>query len=40
MATEIIIKILTKIDLTLCKYRGIINKWIDKLKEEQRIIKD
>mgnify|MGYP003683517079 FL=1 len=37
MATEIIIKILTKIDLTLGTFRGILNKWIDKLKEEQRI---
>ena len=37
MATEIIIKILTKIDLTLGTFRGILNKWIDKLKEGQRI---
>jgi len=36
MGTKLIISVLQKIDLTLCRWRSIINKKIDKLKEEQR----
>jgi len=34
---EIEIIILRRFDLTFCRIRGIINKRIEKLKEEQRI---
>jgi len=37
---EIIISFLTRIDLTLVRWRGIINKRIDSLKEEQRTIEE
>jgi len=33
---EIQISLLQKLDLTFCRWRSIINKRIEKLKEEQR----
>jgi len=36
MGTELIIKVLQRLDLTLVRWRSIINKKIENLKEEQR----
>jgi len=36
MGTKLIISVLQKIDLTLVRWRSIINKKIESLKEEQR----